>query len=61
MTHAGHGAMSSPEMKHGEHEGPMEMRSLPLGESAAWMLGTLALMLVAAWLTTSVAPISFSR
>ena len=42
-------------------EDHMEMRELPAGPAAAWMAGTFLLMLVAAWLATFAAPISFRR
>lgn len=58
MEHAGAGA--APSGGHGgNHEHSMEMKELPLGQAAAWMAGTFALMLLAAWITSHFAPISF--
>lgn len=60
--HAEHGGehdMHGEHAEHGEHDHSMMMRELPLGQAAAWMAGTFALMLAAAWVTTFFAPISF--
>ena len=38
----------------------MKMRELSTAQAVAWMSGTLALMLLAAWITNLFAPISFS-
>jgi len=49
----------------GGHEGhdgeghSMGMRELPMGRAVAWMAGTFGLMLLAAWITSRFAPISF--
>lgn len=43
-----------------EHDHSMMMRELPTGQAVGWMAGTFALMLLAAWITSRFAPISFS-
>ncbi|MDG2308314.1 MAG: DUF4396 domain-containing protein [Candidatus Binatia bacterium] len=66
--HGGHGshdtdddAMRGGDESHGgDHDHSMMMRELPMGQTIAWMAGTFALMLLAAWITSQFAPISFS-
>jgi hypothetical protein len=43
------------------HEHHMEMRELAAARASAWMIGTFVVMLAAAFLTSLVTPISFTR
>ncbi len=63
--HEGHGSMQAGHEGHhetseGEPDHSMTMRELPMGQTIAWMLGTFGLMILAAWITSRFAPISFS-
>lgn len=58
--HGGHSGHGGGHEAHADHDHSMMMRELPLGQAAAWMAGTFALMLLAAWITSRFAPISFA-